>query len=614
MNKKLKKVLASLLLVCSVGVTTACGKDKTKVPENSEVYQIYLMAVDAGATDLTYEEWLALIKGEKGDTGAQGPQGEKGETGAQGPQGEKGDKGDNGATWLSGKDKPSEDKGNVNDFYLDTLNKDIYKKTSEGWVLQFSIDDDKEGLELEAGLYVSVNETSEVSSYLEIELDEDKEIVSVNLKETGKVPNGTSVVDYFGAVPTAINDKIITLDFTGTLEGISLDDLAEANDYVINQRVEITGMNFYLHGTVNQKLEAANLYYEAKTDITEDASYEVVDEVLKFYIGGTYDFSYYFQVGEEFVYNGENAINIIEIPYIEKQYRPVVFGTYKSSYDLSKSVTISEEKVMFRYEDQTYVGDYEIEDFNIEYGMNIVVENETAKYKIYLNLYSRECYFSEVTYNYVGEYTATIDEEEVEVEISKDGYGEYNVVVGNSLVQVVSKEYDVEEGIKIFDLALSNGTSTRIMLFNAKTREAHNLKPKTLPFIGLVEYAEDDESMQYYFVESESGSNVYSLPNCLSTTLKGYEMNIDYDSETVTIYHEDNAYENISFAGWNNAEDPQNVFTQTFENVKEEVIVKVTITLDTTTRELSSVNFQETTPIEAGGIELGGDLSVEDII
>ena len=38
-------------------------------------------------------DYLKGEKGEKGDTGAQGPQGPKGETGAQGPQGEKGDTG-----------------------------------------------------------------------------------------------------------------------------------------------------------------------------------------------------------------------------------------------------------------------------------------------------------------------------------------------------------------------------------------------------------------------------------------------------------------------------------------------------------------------------------------
>lgn len=44
----------------------------------------------------------ADLKGEKGDTGAQGPQGEKGDTGAQGPQGEKGDTGAPGAAGNDG--------------------------------------------------------------------------------------------------------------------------------------------------------------------------------------------------------------------------------------------------------------------------------------------------------------------------------------------------------------------------------------------------------------------------------------------------------------------------------------------------------------------------------
>ena len=50
-------------------------------------------------SDFTPEQ-LAALKGEKGDTGAQGPQGiqgEKGDTGAQGPQGIQGEKGDTGA-------------------------------------------------------------------------------------------------------------------------------------------------------------------------------------------------------------------------------------------------------------------------------------------------------------------------------------------------------------------------------------------------------------------------------------------------------------------------------------------------------------------------------------
>ena len=39
---------------------------------------------------------MDFIKGDKGDTGEQGPKGDKGDTGEQGPKGDKGDKGDTG--------------------------------------------------------------------------------------------------------------------------------------------------------------------------------------------------------------------------------------------------------------------------------------------------------------------------------------------------------------------------------------------------------------------------------------------------------------------------------------------------------------------------------------
>ena len=59
-------------------------------------------------SDFTAEQ-LAALKGEKGDTGAIGPQGPKGDTGQQGPKGEKGDtgpqgpKGDTGSAGANGK-------------------------------------------------------------------------------------------------------------------------------------------------------------------------------------------------------------------------------------------------------------------------------------------------------------------------------------------------------------------------------------------------------------------------------------------------------------------------------------------------------------------------------
>lgn len=53
--------------------------------------------LDAAVDDaLAQAKASGEFKGEKGDTGAQGPQGEKGDTGAQGPQGDKGDTGGTG--------------------------------------------------------------------------------------------------------------------------------------------------------------------------------------------------------------------------------------------------------------------------------------------------------------------------------------------------------------------------------------------------------------------------------------------------------------------------------------------------------------------------------------
>ena len=80
----------------------------------------------------TESEWLASLKGDKGDTGAaftydmftaaqletlkvKGDKGDKGDTGAQGIQGEKGDKGDKGDTGAQGIQGEKGDKGDKGD-------------------------------------------------------------------------------------------------------------------------------------------------------------------------------------------------------------------------------------------------------------------------------------------------------------------------------------------------------------------------------------------------------------------------------------------------------------------------------------------------------------------
>ena len=92
--KRTKKFLVGLLAALSVlsgalGVA-ACDEAESssgagEATEIEKVYAQYVVYAETqGQTPLSYEEWLASIKGEKGD---------KGDTGAQGEKGDKGDTG-----------------------------------------------------------------------------------------------------------------------------------------------------------------------------------------------------------------------------------------------------------------------------------------------------------------------------------------------------------------------------------------------------------------------------------------------------------------------------------------------------------------------------------------
>lgn len=65
-------------------------------PTGKSAYQVWL--AQPGNAGKTEAQYIASLKGAKGDTGATGPQGPTGATGATGPQGQKGDTGAKGAT------------------------------------------------------------------------------------------------------------------------------------------------------------------------------------------------------------------------------------------------------------------------------------------------------------------------------------------------------------------------------------------------------------------------------------------------------------------------------------------------------------------------------------
>ena len=75
MNKKSKLIKVSLicaLIFGCVGVICGCKKNNVTVEktEQEEIYNLYVQYMNAkGEKPLTYDQWLASIKGEKGDKG-----------------------------------------------------------------------------------------------------------------------------------------------------------------------------------------------------------------------------------------------------------------------------------------------------------------------------------------------------------------------------------------------------------------------------------------------------------------------------------------------------------------------------------------------------------------
>ena len=69
-KKLLNCSLAMALVFGTASFLTGCNKDDgSSKTEESKQYQIYKLAVDAGATDLSYEDWIVSIKGAKGNDG-----------------------------------------------------------------------------------------------------------------------------------------------------------------------------------------------------------------------------------------------------------------------------------------------------------------------------------------------------------------------------------------------------------------------------------------------------------------------------------------------------------------------------------------------------------------
>lgn len=156
LKKLIKCSLAMALVFGTATVLTGCGKEDGSSKNDSKQYQIYKMALDAGATDLTYEEWLVSIKGAKGDPGNDGhtPDIKIGQNGnwfidnvdtqvkATGSTGETGAAG---TKWTVSTTDPNNANGSEGDFHLNSLTQTIFCKENGIWVQKTVISDGTNG-------------------------------------------------------------------------------------------------------------------------------------------------------------------------------------------------------------------------------------------------------------------------------------------------------------------------------------------------------------------------------------------------------------------------------------------------------------------------------------
>ncbi len=146
--KKPRRMIFGLLAAavlscgCSGAITPSSsqsgGTSNVSSSVNAEIYAVYQLYVQNGGT-MTYEEWLASIKGEKGDPGEDGKTPYIGSNGnwwiGEVDTGVKaaGADGKDGASMLLGKGAPLADLGKPGDSYLDIDTWDYYYKTNNGW-------------------------------------------------------------------------------------------------------------------------------------------------------------------------------------------------------------------------------------------------------------------------------------------------------------------------------------------------------------------------------------------------------------------------------------------------------------------------------------------------
>ena len=420
---KIKKLLLTTLLASTLLV--GCNSTPTS-SEVTEQYLIYQKAVEEGKFTGTYEEWLASIKGEKGDTGEKGDPGEKGDKGDPGEKGDKGDKGEDGkdsphygekhtVTFSLSDDEflPANTPTTLEVKYGDVISLPIPVKegyTFIGWFTGDTVNDGQ--------WFNHTAVCDDITLFARFTLTE------YTLPTNVKVISGEKKTYHYGDIVTL--EPILN-------EGESFRKFT-FNSVIFNQGVEhftsTYSNNYQLKFTIgkNVDLQVVTFATPTSTDGTEGTyigELKNEDEVLEFTIVLDGLGSYWF--------NGDrSSMEVSNYGHVEDW----TSGTKESLYFSPYIVTGSEFAL---YEASIHL-DEEMPDGNL-YSYIVGKEDHDDK-EVYLWLDGNK--YEETTCDYAGTYS----DETVTIKINEDGTG---TITGDSAVNITSSKRTSETVIELTD-------------------------------------------------------------------------------------------------------------------------------------------------------------------
>lgn len=594
--KKLLKCSLALALVFGVGgVVSGCDSDNSDLKNNDKQYEIYKLAVEAGITDLTYEEWLVSIKGDKGEDGHTPviTIGSNGNWFVDGidtnvkASGSVGESGSDGATWLSGDSSPSSQTGKNGDFYFDLVAKKIYLKENNSWIEKLTISNGENGKKIELDInnthvqwryegdstwnqlislsslsgedgksvelrstdldiewrYVGDNEWKQLASLQALKGQDGKD-GTVWITGEGNPYNknelDSKVGDFYF---DTLNNDIYLLTTNGWVLEVDLEEKYEEKDVELasgKYTGNVFGFSFEAQVEMRDYPVITELLLDgmdASLVGVQDSFITIDGKVITIHVLVSYG-------GDSFKYSADMILKDDNemVPFVSEEELGLLKGVYQD-YDVGEArvLTLSNKTFALCYDYTTIKGTWEVNYANKdigEYGL-VLTTDDGRVLNFYVNYFYRTMYldsvgsFSETVYEYKeGSFIYTLGEEGPTVQ-----YG------GSDPIKITSVYSFEDNHVNYLHLVDEYGGNYLLDYISGKV---YGVVKNSTPFIGTVYTTELD----YYEIAYQCmGDYMEMVGSSVSYDLEYYNVHIDFEQYGISIYSKEGESFNCVYDG-----------------------------------------------------------------